>query len=170
LIKEYLNLIPIMKRIALASFFLLLVSLNSSGQWYQKKYQVSDINALSLDQLQESLKESKNDALISSGIAVLGGLCILSGIYIPYEINDESTLFEQIMGPKGMNYLLIGIGALFAAGGTISAFNFLGRTVSIKNTMNRNYPVTRSLNISPEIMFNKYCRTSCAGVSLTINF
>jgi hypothetical protein len=159
-----------MKRIALASSLLLLISLNSSGQWYQKKYQVNDINALSLEQLEESLHESKSNTYISLGITGVGGLLILAGLYLPYEINDESSFWEQVVGSKGMSYVTTGIGVFCVAGGIISTFDFLGRTSKIKNTIKKNYPVPSSLNISPKIMFNKYSRTSCAGVSLTINF
>jgi hypothetical protein len=159
-----------MKRIALASCLLLLLSLNSFGQWYQKKYQVTDINALSLDQLQESLQDSRSGTYLSLGFAGLGGLLILGGIYLPYEVNEDSGFWEQLIGSKGMNYLITGVGVICAVGGTISTFNFLGRISKIKNTMRRNYPVTGSLNITPKIIFNKYSGTSSAGVALTINF
>jgi hypothetical protein len=159
-----------MKRVAFASCLLLLLSFNSFGQWYQKKYQVPDINSLSLEQLQESLHESKSNTYISLGVAGVGGLLVLAGLYLPYEINDQSSFWEQLIGSKGMNYIITGIGVGCVIGGTISTFSFLGRTAKIKNTMNRNYPITGSLNISPKIMFNNYTRTSCAGVSLSINF
>jgi hypothetical protein len=159
-----------MKKLASATIFLLLLCLSSNGQWYQKKYAVSDINALSLEQLQESLQESKTNTYISLGVTGVGGLLILAGLYLPYEITEESTFWEQLVGSKGMSYITTGVGVFCVVGGIISTFDFLGRTSKIKNTIQRNYPVTRSLNISPKIMFNKYSRTSSAGVSLTINF
>jgi hypothetical protein len=159
-----------MKKIAIASCLLLLLSINSFGQWYQKKYQVNDINSLSLDQLQESLQESKTHTYISLGAVGVGGLLVLAGLYLPYEVNDNSSFWEQLIGSKGMNYITLGTGVICVIGGTFSTLGFLGRTARIKNTMNRNFPVLGSLNISPKIMFNNYSRTASAGVSLTISF
>jgi len=159
-----------MKKLALVSFLLIMFSVSSVGQWYQKKYQVNDINSLSLEQLQESLHESKKGTSASLIITGAGALLILGGLYIPYQVDENSKLFEQVMGSKGMSILVTSMGVLCAVGGTISTFAHLERTSKIKTTIKRNFPGTVYLNISPEIMFNKFSRTSSAGVSLTINF
>ncbi len=159
-----------MKKLALASFMLIVFSVSTFGQWYQKKYQVNDINSLSPDQLQESLHESK--ASTSTSIIIAGGgvLVTLCGIYIPYPVDENSKFFEQLMGSRGMNILVTSLGIIFTAAGTISTFVYLERTSRIKNTINRNYPGNAFINLSPRIMFNNYTRTSSAGVSLTVNF
>jgi hypothetical protein len=46
-----------MKRILLAVLLLTVILINTSGQWYYKKYGVADIDGLTKVQLEESKKE-----------------------------------------------------------------------------------------------------------------
>jgi len=159
-----------MKRSVAAGFILLCLSLSVSGQWYNKTYGVTDINSLSLDQLQESLKKSNTEILISLGAIGVGALVILLEKVQPYEVNDDSPLFDQIMGSNGMHYMTIGLGTLIAAYGVTGTFAYIGRSAVIKSTIRKNFPVEGKLNISPAVLFNSYTRGYAPGISLSVRF
>ena len=150
---------------------LLIISFNSSyGQWYVKKYQVSDINMLTREQLDESLKDSRKNLLVSGIVAGMGGCIFLVSIYGTWTPVEDPTLLEQILGDKGMNAIATATGVGLLAGGTIAAAVFLGRTAQIKYVLHKNYPSTGSLDISPTLVSGKYLSSPGLGVSLTYNF
>lgn len=159
-----------MKKVIFVLLLFIILSVNSFGQWYNKKYFASDINALTKDQLDESLKNTKTDLAVSGAVAVAGGLLIITGIYLPYQESEDPTFWEQLLGPKGMNTLSIVSGVILLAGGTVATLVYLGRLGLIKSTIKKNFPETGSLNFFPKIMFNNYTRTYSAGFSLTFNF
>lgn len=159
-----------MKKLIFATLLLIMLSVNSFGQWYYKKYFAPDINALTREQLDESLHNTKTDLAFSGAIAAVGGLLVITGIYLPYQESEDPTFWEQLLGPKGINTLSIAAGVILLAGGTVATFVYLGRLGIIKSTIRRNFPETGSLNFSPKIMFNDYTRAYSAGISLTLNF
>ncbi len=159
-----------MKKMVLIAYLLLISCFNSHGQWYVKKYNVADIDFLSMEQLEESLKTSKSDLLYSGIISVAGGGVFLAGRYLPYEINDESSFFEQLIGEKGMKNILMVTGAGMVVGGAIAGIVYLGRVGRIKSVINRNYASVGTLNISPAITVDHYNQSVCPGFTLTYNF
>jgi hypothetical protein len=159
-----------MKKLIFTTFLLITLSANSFSQWYYKKYFASDINALTREQLDESLHNTKTYLAASGIVAVVGGLLVVTGIYLPYQESEDPTFWEQLLGPKGMNTLSIATGVILLAGGTIATFIYLGRFGMIKSTIRKNFPETGSLNFSPNIMFNNYTRTYSAGFSLSLRF
>ncbi len=58
-----------MKKIVFTTYIFLIQSVCSHGQWYVKKYNVTDIDFLSREQLEGSLKTTKTDLLYSDAIA-----------------------------------------------------------------------------------------------------
>ena len=159
-----------MKRIIFAFCLLLILRVNLHSQWYVKKYNVAEINFLSREQLDESLKESKTDLLYSGIISVAGAGVFLAGRYLPYEINDESSFFEQLMGENGMKKILMVTGTGIITGGAVAAIVYLGRIGRIKSVINEYYSFNGSLKISPEIIYNYHKQSFCPGVTLTYSF
>jgi len=159
-----------MKKIIIASYLLLMSLISSYGQWYVREYAVSDINFLTKEQLMESLKSSKEKLLGSAIIAGVGGVFLAIGKYIPYQLPDNPTILEQIIGENGMNVIEIVIGAAVLAGGSIASVCFLGRIGIINSAIERNNPVVGSLNISPALVLKSCSRSYYPGFRLTVNF
>jgi hypothetical protein len=143
---------------------------NSSGQWYAKRYNVTDIKLLSIQQLDESLEKSKKQLLFSGCVGGLGGLVVISSLFLHPGMSDDPSTFEQILGDKGMDHIYLCIGAVMIVAGTISSLNLLGRISKIKLTMTHNYQSTGSLNISPAAILNYQTKSFCPGFRLTCNF
>lgn len=150
-------------------FSLLILSNFSQAQWYSKRYQVSDMNQLTLLQLNESLKTTKDQVLGSGLLAICGGGLFLLGINNMLTL-DNPTMLEQLIGEKGMNDIFAGVGAAMAIGGTIAFFGYLERVGHIKTAIRNNFPSVGSLHLSPEISYNNYTASLQAGVSITFNF
>jgi len=77
---------------------------------------------------------------------------------------------EKILGEKVINDIAMVFGAGFFAGGTIASIGYLGRYGKIKSTLNRNFPSSGSLNLSPVIVLGRYMHLICPGFTLTYRF
>ncbi len=156
---------------AILCFLLLLVILvdNSFGQWYNKKYHVSDIGQLSDQQLQESLKDSKFNLLGSIIVAGLGGGFCLLAANQQFELPDHPTLLEQAIGKKGMNNIAYVTGAGMVVGGIIALISFEGRIGKLKLALSKKR-VTGSVRISPMILSNHSSPSHLPGLLLTYKF
>ncbi len=159
-----------MKKSFIVSCLLLDFLVNANGQWYVRKYDVADINLLSQEQLEESLLSSKKDLLYSGIIASMGAGIFLAAKYLPYDEDENPTILEQLIGEKGMNDILIVTGVGILAGGTITCIAYLGRMGRIRSTINRNYPASGSLHITPVVVLNRYPYSFCPGLMLTFSF
>ena len=159
-----------MKKIIIVLCLLLSSFNNSYGQWYVRKYQVSDIYLLSRQQLDESLHNSKNNVLISGVIAAMGGCIILLTEYGNLVPEDNPSFLAQLIGDNGMKSLTIGCGAVLLIGGSIATISYLGRIIRINTVINKKFPSFSSLNISPKIILNNYTESYRLGVSFTYNF
>ena len=150
-------------------FSLLILSNFSQAQWYSKRYQVSDMNQLTLLQLNESLKTTKDQVLGSGLLAICGGGLFLLGINNMLTL-DNPTMLEQLIGEKGMNDIFAGLGAAIFLGGTIGFFGYLERVGHIKTAIRQNFPISGSLHLSPRIIYTNYTASYHMGVTLTYNF
>jgi hypothetical protein len=159
-----------MKRIVILFFLLIITLPRLQGQWYTKKYGVSDINFLNQVQLEESLKSSKENILISTAFIGGGGVIFLLFKYLGPGMSDDPTFIEELIGDEGMNKLGMAFGLGLAAGGVVGSVVYIGRTGKIRSVLRSNFPGTGSLQISPDIILNRYTRTSCPGIRLTYNF
>lgn len=159
-----------MKRIVILLVILTITQTRSLGQWYSKTYGVSDINFLNQVQLEESLKKSKENILVSGAIAAGGEIIFLLFKYSGAGMGEDPSFLEQLIGDKGMNKLGMAFGLGMLAGGVVGTVVYIGRTGKIRSVLDSNFPGTGSLQISPEIFLNRYTRTSCPGVRLTYNF
>jgi hypothetical protein len=159
-----------MKKIIIISCLILISFIDSYGQWYVKKYKVTDINFLSKVQLEESLVKTKKDLLTAGGIAGAGGVFFLLFKYLRPGMSDDPTVIEQILGDEGVNKagMITGIGILI--GGSIASIVYIGRIGKIKSVINKNFPPFGSIDISPVIILSRYTRSSCPGLTLTYNF
>jgi hypothetical protein len=159
-----------MKKVIILTFLLLISFINSSGQWYVKKYQVTDINFLTREQLEESLANAKTGLKTAGIIAVTGGVFFLGFKYLRPGMSDDPSVIEQLLGDDGVNMVGMIICGGVLIGGTIASITHLGRIGRIKSVINRNYPSSGSLNISPTIILNSYTRSSSPGLRLIYNF
>jgi hypothetical protein len=145
-----------MKKLIIASCLLLISFINSNGQWYVKRYNVTNISLLSLEQLDESLGKSKKDLIFSGSVAGAGGLFMIISLYVHPGMGDDPSFVEQLLGDNGIDAIFLCVGAGMLAGGTIASINLLGRIRKIKLTMINNYPSLGSLNISPAAILNNH--------------
>jgi hypothetical protein len=159
-----------MKKTAIVSFLLLVSFFNSYGQWYVKRYNVSDINFLSGKQLEESLEKSKDDLTTSCCIAGVGGIMMVVFKYIHPGLGEDPTFIEELIGDEGMNKIGFYAGVGLLTGGTIASIVYLGRIGSIRSVINRNFSPPGSLHLSPAIILNTYTRSYRPGFTLTYNF
>ncbi len=157
------------KTIFTACFAIVLIN-QANGQWYVKKYNVTDINYLSREQLDESLKASRTNLLYSGIVSVAGVGIFLAGRYLPYEIDDEASFFEQLLGEKGMKKVMMATGAGVVAGGAIAGIVYLTRIGKINSVLNEYYSFNGTLNICPVIIVNSYNQSFGPGFSFTYNF
>ncbi len=157
-----------MKKLILTTFLLSILCFRSYGQWYEKKYSVTDINLLSRDQLEESLKESKTDLLYSGVVSAAGAGIFVAGRFLPYEINDESSFFEQLIGERGMKKVMMATGVGIAAGGLVAGIVYLGRIGKIKSVINEYFASGARLIVSPDVLI--YGQSPVAGFSVTLSF
>jgi hypothetical protein len=142
-----------MKKIMLVLSIVLLTQF-AEAQWYFKKYKINDINLLTKEQPDASLKDSKNATLISGIAAGLGaGLFILSR-YDVRNSDENPTFIEQLIGKQGMHKIYAGSGILLLTVGTVSIFGYLERTKDIKMLIHKNYPPLGSIHFSPKIGYN----------------
>jgi hypothetical protein len=158
-----------MKRTILITLMTIASFLNSNGQWYVRQYHVNDINFLTKNQLEESLRKSKKDLLISGGIAGLGGLIFVIYRYAKPGMSDDPSWFEEFIGDEGVNKIGMTAGAGILIAGTITSICHLGRMVKIKS-IGRNVRSFGSLKISPAIRFNSFNRSFSPGINITCNF
>jgi hypothetical protein len=145
---------------------------NTYGQWYTNKYQVSDIDYLTQQQLEESVRDTKTGIYGSLAVLGTGGLVILAERFIPYkeEDDDNVTIIESLLGEKGVHTLTIAGGIVIAAGGAIASIVYLSRIGTIKSALNRNFPVPGSLSLSPALLMERYSHSVCPGITVTFNF
>lgn len=159
-----------MKKIFLASTFLVLLFTGSYGQWYVKKYNVKDINLLTKEQLQESWAQTRKNIGLNAIVAGTGTVILIINILAPFAPNDDPTWMESLFGYKWENDLTRVVCAGIIAAGTISFFTYLGRSARIKSVIRKNFPASGSLNISPVMVLNHGTKTYCPGFRLSFNF
>jgi len=161
-----------MKKTITLLFLLSLCLTDSYGQWYERKYNVTDINFLTREQLEAANKDTKSGIYVSLAVVGLGGVVVLLEKLMPYRLEDEEdpTFFEQLLGDRGMHKVIIGAGIGIAGAGTILCISYLGRLGTIRSTLNRNYPYSGSLTLSPTILIEKYSHSISPGVNLVYRF
>lgn len=159
-----------MKKIIIILSLLLISFINSYGQWYVKKYQVSDINLLSREQLQESLESSRKGILYSGLVGGMGALIYVLGKNKLFDLPDNPTFVEQLLGRNGINNLTAGFGAALFAGSAISAISYMERVGKIKTALNKKGQSFGSVFIAPKVFSNDHMESYQIGVSLTCNF
>jgi hypothetical protein len=160
-----------MKQIITATCLLILTAMNSSGQWYVRKYNVSDINFLTREQLEQSLLNSKDKLAGAAIFTGIGGALVLGGIYaLHHEPDEEASIIDEILSSDFMGKTYIVAGTGIAIGGAIACFTYLGRIGRIKLTIYDNFPSQESLTISPVIIRNYYNRSNCPAFRVTYTF
>lgn len=158
-----------MRKSLIILFLLIITTGNSFGQWHNKKYHVSDINLLTVDQLQKSLKDSKNSSLGSMVVAGFGGVIWLLAANQQFDLPEHPTLLEELMGKKGMNDVAYVFGVGMAVGGIIASIGFESRSGKIKSALSKK-GATGSIRISPMILSNQSLRSRLPGLLLTYRF
>jgi len=161
-----------MKKVIFLPALFMAFGLSAHGQWYMKKYEVSDIDYLTQQQLEESVTDAKSGTYTSLIVMGCGGLVILAEHFFPYkeEDDDNVTILEQLLGEKSVHNLTIAGGVAIAAGGAIASIVYLSRLGTIKSALRRNFPSQGSLALSPALLTEKCSHSVCPGITLTIRF
>lgn len=161
-----------MKKIIILSGLLVICAINAYGQWYVKKYEVTDIDYLTQQQLEESIRDTRVGVYGSLGIMGLGGVIALLEQLLPYKEEDDEnvTLIESILGENGMHKVTIASGVGISTGGAIASIVYLGRLGTLKSALRRNFPSEGSLSLSPSLILERTSHNLCPGVTLTYNF
>lgn len=141
-----------MKKTIVAFCFFIAAFLSSYGQWYERQYNVSDINQLSKGQLELSVILAKNNLLTAGFVSGMG------------------AIGWTLTSLANMSVIGTGICAGVFVGGAITGIVYMQRIGKIKSTIRRNYPASASLNISPALILNKYSGSYSSGISLTFEF
>ena len=158
-----------MKKIMLV-LSLLILSTITEAQWYTRKYKVTDINLLTKEQLEASLKDSKNATLFSGITAGIGAGLFMLSKYDVWESDENPTFLEELIGKQGMHNIYAGSGILLLAAGTVAFFGYLERSKNIKTVMRKNFPPLGYIHFSPKINYNKFSSSGNFGFLLTYNF
>ncbi len=160
-----------MKTIFVCSLIFVLSVPHSHGQWYVRKYNVSDISFLTREQLDQSLVNSRDKLGGAAIFAGIGGALVLGGIYaLHHEPDEEASVIDEILSSDFMGKTYIVTGTGIAIGGAIACFTLLGRISRIKLTLYENFPSQGSLTISPDLIRYHYNRSGCPGFRLTYRF
>lgn len=141
-----------MKKTIVAFCFFMATLLSSYGQWYERQYNVTDINRLSKIQLELSIEDAKNNILTASLVGGVGGIG-----WLILHLSHEAVL---------TSYVCAGV----FVGGAVVSFAYCQRIVKIKSTLKRNYPALANVNISPSMIINKYSKLYSTGITLTYTF
>jgi hypothetical protein len=158
-----------MNKVIIITVIMLSNAIGSYGQWYYDKYFVHDINMLTKEQMDESIKKTKYDMIVAGCVAVGGGLLIWAGDEtLKNGLPEDATIIEEIFGAKfmGKTYIILGIGAI--AGGTIATICCFGRFEKIRSAIKNNYGPTGSLKISPAVVL--YGNTPSATVGMLVRY
>lgn len=161
-----------MKKIIILSGLLAICAINVYCQWYVKKYDVTDIDYLTQQELAESIQDTRLGVYGSLGIMGIGGVMILMERFFPYneEDDDNVTLIESILGEKGMHKVTIAGGVGLSAIGAAAGIVYLGRHGSLKSALIRNFPSEGSMSLSPSLIMERTSHQLYPGVTLTYNF
>lgn len=160
-----------MKKTIIFQGLLVLFAINTYGQWYVNKYDVTDIDYLTQQELEESIQDTRKGVYGSLVVMGMGGAIALIERFFPYEADDENmTLVESILGEKGMHKVTIAGGVGLSIIGAGVGIAYLGRLGTLKSTLRRNFPSEGSLSLSPSLIVDRTSHNLYPGVTLTYNF
>lgn len=159
-----------MKRLFSTFFISFILYLSLYGQWYTKKYGVTDIRDLTDIQLRTYLSESKYLARTGGGCIVFGGLMIVvTKTTYKNGLPDDATLAENLLGSRFMKALLNIAGLGLIGGGVIAGEIGLRRSGIFKEELNERKLTGTSLNLRP-VVLNDNNGFLYPGLSFSIQF
>ncbi|MCU0365781.1 MAG: hypothetical protein MUC78_14760 [Bacteroidales bacterium] len=159
-----------MKRIIIVLSLLACISADACSQWYVKQYNVQDISLLNEQQLEESLRNTRNNVYYSLITTGVGGVVVLLAILLPYEETEESTFIEQLLGEKNVNNLYIAGGVAIAAGGIVAAITYLARMGTIRSELEDPFSSSGSFSLEPAIFIERSSNNILPGLTMTFRF
>jgi hypothetical protein len=160
----------LMKRIIIVLSLLACISADACSQWYVKQYNVQDISLLNEQQLEESLRNTRNNVYYSLITTGVGGVVVLLAILLPYEETEESTFIEQLLGEKNVNNLYIAGGVAIAAGGIVAAITYLARMGTIRSELEDPFSSSGSFSLEPAIFIERSSNNILPGLTMTFRF
>ena len=159
-----------LRKIVFTACLTIVLVAQTNGQWYEKKYNVTDINYLTRDQLDKSLKESRTSLMYSGIVTCTGAVLFLAGRYLPYELDDNSSFLEQLIGENGMKKIMMATGVATFTGGAIAGIVYLARIGKINSVINQNYSLNGNIQILPVMIVNSSDYSLSPGISITYYF
>lgn len=162
------------KRIITTGLILISLTIVVKAQWYKRVYKVDDINKLTREQLETSLRNSKTSLVLCGVVSALGGLWYIAARN-GWESDADTTTFKHqvidwVLGEEGRNNANKVISAGITAAGVIAGIGCIIRIARINSTLNKNYPLSGRIRISPEGIYNRSVGYICPGVKLTLSF
>lgn len=160
-----------MKKILLIAYLFLFFICEVNGQWYTRRYQVADINLLTKDQLNESLKHARGNCIGACAMVGVGGIGFVIFQFVRPSLEEDHGWFADLVGEQGMNDLGAFTCAGIIAASAIVAVTNLGRMSRIRSVIRKNFPAGEgTIHISAVPLYNLDTRTCHPGISLTYNF
>jgi len=158
-----------MKKIIL-SLSLIIIFINSSGQWYKDRYGVERIDLLTPEQYTDALEHCNNTAVTGGVLALLGGGSLLAGfLYKNKGLGEDPSFLEELVGAEGMGNILLGLGSVLGVTGTITGITGLIRTSSVRSAQNR-YSTGYSIEFKPSVFYTRSTASSATGITLIMIF
>ena len=158
-----------MKNALLVAITIWLTYSDANCQLLNERYKVNHLNQLTMQDLDYELGETKQKLLITGASAGLGGAIYLIAKYTEPSLDENASLFEQIIGAKGKQALGIVGGLGMFVGGSIASIVYLVRIHKIQTTI-KNKQSMGSLKFSPAIIVNNSSRLYYPGITMTYNF
>lgn len=159
-----------MKKLPALILLFCLTCIRLHGQWYSKQYNVTDINQLTRQQLEESLKSSNKSIVGSLAFTGVGAGIYLIFRYLKPGMGDDPSFFEQLIGDEGVNKIGMITGAGLAAGGIISTIVYSARSGSIKSAIHRNFMSDGRIQFMPVIYAGGKYGSAYTAFSLKYRF
>lgn len=160
-----------MKKLIAVLILIMITIVDSYGQWYSKKYIVTDINLLTKEQMETLMRDQSGNILAAGVVAGVGGLMIWGGrSTLKNGFDDDVTFLEDLLGPEflGKTYIIFGITTI--ACGTVAGVLFFIRHEIMRSALSRNYGHEATLSISPSVITTRITRSSALGLTVSVNF
>jgi len=159
----------VMKKQIIISILFFAILCNSSGQWYYKKYKVTEISDLSSLQLEESLENEMLNLRVSRYF-VFAGACGLAAGTVMIANNSATPVLPGEDPSNFMAGLYFTAGLGFAAGGLAYAIVSRKHINHIKTAQRQLILNGSSLNIHPEFLPGRRNEKFVPVISLFLSF
>ena len=164
-----------MKKVVLFIMAIILLSVESNCQWYNKKYGVNDLSQLSQEQLTEASMTKKNQIYGDIALAGMGSLLAFGGISLINYVENKTAELDYNVIFWDMVMLVMGYGIFIGGSGVgITGLILIPIHLSQRSEINKILKSTKIkiglINYPVDNVFNCSEISAVPGVSMTIYF